>query len=212
MDCMGTKATEPVFDLSGGALCLDLVNTVSDWPRASKDDLPNYRALVAWGRQSGVLADEEAERLSRSAARRPEAAARTFRKALDLRAGLYRIFAAVATGESPSARDLSAFNRLLGEAMVRLRVSRSKGGFEWGWSAENGALDRVLWPVLRSAAVLLTSDRRDRIRQCASDTCSWFFVDRSRGGQRRWCDMAVCGNRAKARRYYRRKKDRSQPG
>lgn len=209
MSSMDSEATESVFDLSGGALCLDLVNTVSDWPQASKDVLPDYRALVAWGRQSGVLPAEEAQRLARSAARRPEAAERAFRKALELRAGLYRIFAAVATGESPSARDLSAFNRLLGEAMVRLHVLPSEGGFEWGWSAEDGTLDRVLWPVLRSAADLLTSDRRDRVRQCESDTCSWFFIDRSRGGQRRWCDMAVCGNRAKARRYYRRKKDRS---
>lgn len=209
MNPMGGDATEPVFDLSAGALCLDLVNTVSDWPQASKDVLSDYRALVAWGRQSGVLAGEEAERLARSAARRPDAAERAFRKALDLRAGLYRIFDAVATGKSPPARDLSAFNRLLGDAMVRLHVLPSEGGFAWGWSAESGALDRVLWPVLRSAADLLTSDRRDRVRQCESDTCNWFFIDRSRGGQRRWCDMAVCGNRAKARRYYRRKKDRS---
>jgi predicted RNA-binding Zn ribbon-like protein len=207
MDSMGGEATEPVFDLSGGALCLDLVNTVSDWPQGSKDDLPDYGALVAWGRRSGVLSDDEAERLARSAARCPEAAARAFRKALDLRAGLYRIFAAVAAGKSPPTRDLSAFNRLLGEAMARLHVLPSEGGFEWGWSAESGALDRVLWPALRSAADLMTSDRRDRVRQCASETCSWFFIDRSRGGQRRWCDMAVCGNRAKARRYYRRKKE-----
>jgi predicted RNA-binding Zn ribbon-like protein len=206
---MRCDATEPAFDLSGGALCLDLVNTVSDWPQASKDALPDYRALLAWGRQSGVVADEEAERLARSAARRPDAAARAFRKALDLRARLYRIFAAVAAGNSPSARDLSAFNRLLGEAMQRLQVLPSGGGFAWGWSAQTGALDRVLWPALRSAADLLTSDRRDRVRQCESDTCSWLFIDRSRGGRRRWCDMAVCGNRAKARRYYRRKKERS---
>lgn len=42
-----------------------------------------------------------------------------------------------------------------------------------------------------------------RIRTC--DNCGWLFLDRSRNGSRRWCDMTVCGNRQKARRHYRRR-------
>lgn len=63
----------------------------------------------------------------------------------------------------------------------------------------------MLWPVARSAAELLTSPDAQRVRECALRSCSWLFVDRSRNRRRRWCDMKTCGNRAKARRHYRRK-------
>ena len=54
---------------------------------------------------------------------------------------------------------------------------------------------RPTWPAL-------VSGDRELIRQCEDDACGWLFVDRSRGGRRRWCSMADCGNRAKARRHY----------
>jgi predicted RNA-binding Zn ribbon-like protein len=62
----------------------------------------------------------------------------------------------------------------------------------------------MLWPVVRSAADLLTSERVVRVRECAAEDCAWLFVDTSRGPRRKWCDMSTCGNRAKARRYYAR--------
>jgi predicted RNA-binding Zn ribbon-like protein len=64
----------------------------------------------------------------------------------------------------------------------------------------------MLWPVLQSAAELLTSDEIHQVRECNSDRCTWLFVDRSRTHRRRWCDMKTCGNRAKARRHYQRTK------
>ena len=77
--------------------------------------------------------------------------------------------------------------------------------FSWTWDCNEEALDGVLWPVVRSAAELLTSEEAKLVRECASDTCTWLFVDRSRTHRRKWCDMAVCGNRAKARRHYQRR-------
>jgi predicted RNA-binding Zn ribbon-like protein len=56
--------------------------------------------------------------------------------------------------------------------------------------------------VLWSAADLLADPRRHRVRKCANSLCGWLFVDESKGGNRRWCSMAACGNRAKARRHY----------
>jgi predicted RNA-binding Zn ribbon-like protein len=64
----------------------------------------------------------------------------------------------------------------------------------------------MLAPVVRAAADLATSAELSRIRECGSDTCFWLFLDRSKNGTRRWCDMKVCGNRAKARRHYQRGK------
>ena len=63
-----------------------------------------------------------------------------------------------------------------------------------------------LWPIARSAAHLLTSAELTRVRECDGTSCNWLFFDRSRGGSRRWCSMESCGNRAKARRHYRRRR------
>jgi predicted RNA-binding Zn ribbon-like protein len=55
-----------------------------------------------------------------------------------------------------------------------------------------------------SALSLLDASRRARLKICRN--CNWLFLDRSRNGSRLWCDMAVCGNRRKARRHYLRKR------
>ena len=77
----------------------------------------------------------------------------------------------------------------------------------WGGAGSVDALERVLWPVVRSAADLLTSPERGRVRRCGGANCDWLFMDNSRNHSRRWCDMGSCGNRAKARRYYARHKE-----
>ena len=56
----------------------------------------------------------------------------------------------------------------------------------------------------RSALGLLGSSRTERMKICPN--CEWLFIDFSRNGSRTWCDMAVCGNRAKARLHYDRKR------
>jgi predicted RNA-binding Zn ribbon-like protein len=65
----------------------------------------------------------------------------------------------------------------------------------------------MLAPIAWSAADLLTGPRAQRVRQCADEKgCGWLFIDESRAGTRRWCSMGECGNRAKARRHYLRRK------
>jgi predicted RNA-binding Zn ribbon-like protein len=72
------------------------------------------------------------------------------------------------------------------------------------------ALDRPLWPVLWSAADLLTSARLAQVRVCADPRCGWMFLDVSKNRGRRWCAMENCGNRAKVRRHYERRR-RAEP-
>ncbi|MBN1859137.1 CGNR zinc finger domain-containing protein [Candidatus Bipolaricaulota bacterium] len=89
-------------------------------------------------------------------------------------------------------------------------MRRSEERFQWGWSDAEDQLEWPVWILARSAADLLTSDERDRVRRCAGPDCGWLFVDISRNHSRRWCDMADCGNRAKARRSYARKRQAAQ--
>ena len=94
---------------------------------------------------------------------------------------------------------------ILEQAPARDALSARDGGFAWAAGAPGTPLRRPLWPVLWSAADLLTSDRLARVRSCGDPRCGWLFLDTSRNRSRRWCDMADCGNRAKARRHYARR-------
>jgi predicted RNA-binding Zn ribbon-like protein len=83
---------------------------------------------------------------------------------------------------------------------------RGRPEFDWLWADVDEHLTSILWPVARAATTLLTSPDLARVRECAGDPCGWLFLDVSKNGSRRWCDMADCGNRAKARRYRARQK------
>lgn len=206
----------PRFDLSGGALGLDFANTWSDRGRPETDGLQGYAGLLAFVRQAGAATEEEAARLAARAEREPRAAAAAWARALDLREGLYRLFSAAAAERPPAGEDLALVNAALPEALARLRLAPRGGGFGWAWEApEAGSpeppLDAPLWPILRSAAELLTADDLQRVRECAAPSCTWLFLDRSRNRSRRWCSMETCGNRAKAHRHYQRRSGTEQP-
>jgi predicted RNA-binding Zn ribbon-like protein len=198
------QETEYVFDFSGGRLCLDFTNTVSGSRAHPTERLNDYQDLVSWGRQAGVLGDREAQRLAQAARQDPDAAARALAKTVEFREALFRILAAAVSIRPPDPDDLAVLNAMLPRALSHQRIERQAGGFAWGWTEDAEALDRMLWPVARSAADLLVSPELKRVRQCAGANCDWLFVDMSRNGSRRWCDMSECGNRAKARRYYER--------
>ena len=64
----------------------------------------------------------------------------------------------------------------------------------------------MLWPIARAAADLLASPDVALVRTCSSPTCQWFFLDTSKNHHRRWCNMKVCGNRAKVRKFYAKRR------
>jgi predicted RNA-binding Zn ribbon-like protein len=200
-----TAATDTFeFDLSAGQLCLDFTNTLNGSRAQPRERLTSYPHLVAWGRQAGLLTVAEERRLLRAATENVSAAAATLDRAIALREAIFRSVAAIVHDQPPAADDLALLNAELTAAMSRLRVVQTPDGLVWDWQTDGPALDRMLWPVARSAADLLTSDDLDRIRLCASEECDWLFMDMSRNRSRRWCSMSDCGNRAKARRHYQR--------
>lgn len=195
------------------ALCIEFTHT-KGWAARdrSDDELVDYRALVAWAEAQGALDPRRAAALRRAAAANPDAASRALGRAVELRALLYRILTAVGRGAASDDSDLSALNRWLREANRQVELVRTESGYAWGWrEADGGAgdrLDRAVWPVVRSAAALLTSTEPDRLKLCEADDCGWLFIDASRNRSRRWCDMSDCGNRAKARRHRERQRSR----
>jgi len=189
--------------VAGEPLCLQFINTL-EWRTGPhpKERLHSMADLLSWGASVGAVPDSEASRLARVATAHPKRAAAAFEHAIALREALYGLFLAMLHGTAPQPANLELVNYALEQALGMLRLRPEGGAFNWAWAAAGGELRRVLWPVLRSAAELLTSERLARVRQCADADCGWLFLDESRNRSRRWCNMADCGNRAKARRHY----------
>jgi len=194
------------LELIGGRLCLDFANTLSTRLEGGCEYLSNYDELVAWGQHAGALTENVAEALLDRVVRHPHLGAAALERAIALRETIYRIFSEVAAGQEPERADLETLNTALRQALSRLEVVPSGTGFEWTWMQDEDELDRMLWPVARSAADTLTSGDLKRVRRCARQGCDWLFVDTSKNRSRRWCSMSMCGSRVKARRYYRRVK------
>jgi predicted RNA-binding Zn ribbon-like protein len=195
------------FELTGGALCLDFANTLDNRRREHpRELLAGFPQFVAWSRQAGALTSDQAARLLRRAARRPAAARTILQRAIALREAIYRIFSACSKNSAAPPADLALLNAAAANAFRNLRIGRTRRGFVWEWEDDPAALDRMLWPVLRSAADLLISPELQRVRECAAGTCGWLFLDHSKNGSRRWCDMKICGNRAKVKRFYKRQR------
>ena len=202
-----------LFELNGGLLCFDFTNTVDKRPLEDRrDHLASYADLVSWGEQAGGITAADGRRLRQLAARRPGEGRAALRRARQVREAIFAIFHAVAGGRKLPREDLDTLNAALPGALGRQRLVPARDRMAWDYSDEPENLDRVLFPVVRSAAELLTGDDLDRVRECCSDCCAWLFLDTSRNRTRRWCDMTVCGNRAKARRHYARQKRRPWDG
>lgn len=185
------------FKYIGGDPSVDLVNTV-DWTSNGPDfeRLTSYERLTRWAEGAGLVSADDAKRLRQQAAAHPRKAKAAYEAARWLRWVLQRVFEKIAAGEPPGSA-LDDFNELLAETLSHLRVA-STGG--WDWDSRGEDLESILWPIVWSAAALLTSSEVDRLRVCGGPDCGWMYVDRSRNGLRRWCQMETCGTREKSRR------------
>ena len=190
-----------VFELIGGHPVLDLVNTL-DWRfRASGPEelLTSYNDLIRFVEQSGIISAAQARRLSRSV---PEQRAREILTAVhDLREAASNLLYAAVDDENPQASSLSRLEEAFKEASKHLQ-SRWTGQKLVRELPQSSALPELpLWLLSLSAAELMTSEQMHLLRACGSPECRWLFLDTSKNHTRRWCDMKICGNRMKARRF-----------
>src|SRR5947209_5987459 len=193
-------------ELSGGALALDFANTVGGTHvRPTHDHLQEYGDIVGFAELAGGLERSTGMRLRQRAEREPTRARAVYELGIALRESVWAVFSALASGEVPRESDLDLISDAAASAAARSRLVYDRDGIGWSLPSDRDDLERPLWEVARSAADLLTSNERDRIKECASETCEWVFLDQSRNRSRRWCDMSDCGNRAKARRFHAKK-------
>ena len=165
------------------------------------DELQDYEGLLAWCARHGVVSRARARHYGRVARARPAQARRAVAEARALRAVIYHLLRDIGTGHAPRVEQLDELTGWMRRYAAARRLVTARGAVTWEWSLDPDRLDHVLAPVAWSAAELLVSPERARVRLCDGDDCGWLFVDASRSGTRRWCDMADCGNLAKTRRF-----------
>lgn len=191
------------FQLIAGHPALDLVNTL-DWRFAAREPeelLGSYADLLRFAEQSRILTADQTRQLSRSAD--AKTAARALNRCRDLREALAEIF--YADGQSFSASSVGKLERFFQAARRGQKLGGKRERLRWEWPSQSGA-ELPLWALSLSAADLMLSDAMRRVRTCGNPECRWLFLDTSKNHTRRWCDMKLCGNRMKARRFKAQRK------
>lgn len=178
----------------GGRPSLDLVNTRRERWNRDVETLVSPGDLSAWLVEAGVA--ERSLRITRDVL----AEARALREAIDA-----CVQAAVA-GRSAPRPALTVVDDWLVHAGTRPQLQLGPDGMPvLTGRAPADSPRRMLGTIALDAATMLgTAAERQRIRVCASETCSARFYDRSPAGRRVWCSMRACGNTAKARRHRER--------
>jgi predicted RNA-binding Zn ribbon-like protein len=195
------------FDLIAGRLCLDFANTLDHRLSGNPEEkLSGYAELVEFGQQTGVFSASEARKLRHEGSKNKGEASRLLHHAVALREMLLRILSSVAARREISKADANALNAELQRLNADSLVVPGNGQVPWRWVEMKSGAGRLIARIVRSAAEVLTSDDIQRVKECAAETCGWLFMDRSRGRNRRWCEMRTCGSQHKARAYYQRKK------
>ncbi|GMV30866.1 MAG: hypothetical protein AMXMBFR59_29910 [Rhodanobacteraceae bacterium] len=194
-------------DFVGGDITLDLINTVTAREGESCDRLTNYDALLRWARTSQEFSVRELAALARLAAASPRRASAALTRTRTLREALWAASHALLRGREPAAGDLQRIHAAYAAAAAAARLARHEGRLVRCFSATGCGLDLVAHVVAMRAVTLLEQVELTRLRACDGPDCGWLFIDSSKSGRRRWCDMATCGNVAKARRFLQRRSE-----
>jgi predicted RNA-binding Zn ribbon-like protein len=193
-------------DLIGGHVVLDLVNTVNARDQDPADWLDGYAKLLDWAGLSGAFDLGVLRQLRRRAERDPAAASSALRSIKELREAVHGILDAVGQGGTPSDDAVRRLEWSWKAAVAGGRIGMTAGRLDVGLDIETSGLAYLEHDLAIRAVELLESLPQERTRVCAGPRCGWLFIDRSKAGRRRWCDMATCGNAAKGRRHYQRRR------
>jgi predicted RNA-binding Zn ribbon-like protein len=221
---MTAPAKKPtLFDLSGGHPALDLVNSLDNRFRADgpNENLLQYSDLLRFLGESGLLDPQRIRLLNKAASEK--AAEQVLREVKELREATAAVFYASMEERTPTRSDVQTLERHFVEASrhreLHWNASADRVGsalvpagddapanLAWQWSPHAESDPNLpLWLLTQSVSDILLSSDAARVRTCAVDTCRWLFLDTSKNHTRRWCNMKVCGNRMKARRFQARR-------
>jgi predicted RNA-binding Zn ribbon-like protein len=199
------RATRPPFAFVAERLWLDFVNT--DGGAHGADTVGDFDGLVAWLETAIALDIERAQMMRRRAIQQPSGATAALVDARRVRAALRNLAERGAVAPQVRVDALSEINRVLGRSAGTRRLEiRADGTFARSFVPVGDAFAGLMIPIVESAADALILGELARVRRCADPRCARVFYDGTKNAARRWCDMATCGNRAKAARHRARLK------
>lgn len=187
----------------------DFLNTLDRDDGFPREHLSSLDDALAWFVDRGVIHREGADRARAQVASQPAVAARDLARVHAVRKALREVAEAITAQRAPRVGALDTVNRALHARQV-IELVPAPDGVSVDHRHVGDPIDDALARLADPLVSELTAGHPERIRICASETCQWVFYDTSRTGRRRWCDMATCGNRAKAARHRARAKGERQ--
>jgi len=188
----------PASRLLGGRLSLDFVNatpTNAELPWERLIQFLESASIVSAGRGAQLLSLPQSD---------PQAAEALLLKARRLGSALRKVFAAMLRKQRIAGEWIEPLNEILRITEGHDELVAQAGVWKIEFVAREGGLDWLLAAVARSGAEIIVEGARARLRLCANPHCGLFFYDNSRTRRRRWCSMAVCGNRSKVAAFARK--------
>jgi len=183
----------------------DFMNTLALESGSLVDRFATFDDAAHWLTDRGICHENLAPAALETTGTTPDEALVRVRS---VRAALREVADAVAHDRAPSDAALAEVNRAI-RSRERVELVREPDGVSVGHSHVGDPLDDALARLADPLVHEIQNGRAERVRICANDTCRWLFFDESRAGRRVWCDMASCGNQAKAARHRARVKARA---
>jgi predicted RNA-binding Zn ribbon-like protein len=190
--------------LIGGELALDFANTSSGrgFP-TQQDHLQRPEHVAQWAAHAKVLPPGDAQWLAEAVSAEPELGERLIAEALALREDVYQLGAAIAAGRPAPPERIESLTHAHARALSRGALTPVGKNFGWSWRPREAPVEAILGPISLSALTLLQQADLTRVKRCQGEKCGWLFFDTTKNKSRRWCEMEVCGNRAKQKRFAR---------
>jgi predicted RNA-binding Zn ribbon-like protein len=188
--------------LLGGRLAIDFANS----PTFSGS--PNWEGFIRFLEATRVVSPERGAHLLPLPQSDPQAANDLLSRAARLQEALRKIFGAVVRKEKAAREWVEPVNEILRITEGHDELVWNSGDWRLEFLAREGGLEWLLAAIARSAAAILVEGPAARLRLCANPACGLFFSDMSRTRRRRWCSMALCGNRHKVAAFARRRSPR----
>ncbi len=193
--------------LIGDNLALDFANTESGRGFAShQNHLRDAAKVLDWLDHARALSPDQARWLRAEISARADLAADLHASAVELRSAIHGVGVAIGRGSEPPQASLASLSAQYARHINRASLKLETDACGWRWSVRDAPVEAALGTIALAAVELFTEGEFSRIKECGGHACGWLFYDTSKNNRRRWCEMEVCGNRAKQKRLVARRR------
>ena len=182
-------------------LFVTFANTLEFTNGIPTDHVAEPAALLAWLKENGLISERGRAGESARLHRGPREGERRMERFRYLRNLVHAIADRVNDGHPPTRDQVRDLNHILRHGLHYHQLVSEADGARYSVSQVGDHLDQARATIASSLANFLAQDDPHRLHTCANEGCREIFIDRSPTGRRRWCDMRVCGNRAKVARH-----------